>query len=630
MLQNKLFAAIFGLLIIVSSSCKKEEPVKSDEKEIISFVIEGQTGNSVINSEAAAIAIAMPDSVALDSLAPTITISEKSIIVPASGEFVDFSQGSVNYKVTAEDNSTKEWVVTVANTLSSEADIISFTVNPPSFQRGETVYGNQDISFQVFYGASLNALRATIQVSENAAISPESDAAVDFSSGSAIYTVTAQDGTQKIWNTHVSYAQNTANEITSFTVPGQIGTSSISKPNLNFDVDYGTDLSAITPVIELSYGATVVPASGTPVDFSATGSVTYVVTSEDGQRIANWVVQAHFPLTPANDAKFQYVGRWNFSNPAQPRVWTPGAYVVAKFAGTKCQISLVDEYLYSSNYNYIVVILDGAEYLKYRTTGTANVIDISEHLTAGDHTITIYKVTETGMGYIDFKGLYLESADALLTPDPLPIRKIEFIGNSIVVGSNLDISEAPCSDNPNPWFINHNAYFSYGALTARNLDAQFHITGVSGIGLIQSCCNMGFTMPQVFTKTNLRKEGSDWDFTQYIPDVVTISLGQNDGIQDSTTFCTAYINFISQIRTHYPGATLILLNSPMADNSLNAVLVEYTNAIADYLVDQGDANIITFELTHNLNSGCGYHPDLTQHETIANELTGFIQATMGW
>jgi len=629
-MKNLHVVLTLAVFFIICLACKKDEPAKSSEKEILSFTIAGQTGTTVINAEAATIAIAVPDSILLDSIIPSISISEKATIEPASGQVVDFSQGAVNYTVTAEDNSTKVWEVTVTNILSSEAEILSFAVNPVSFQRGETVFDGQDIYFKVYYGASLTSLRATITVSEHATVFPESGAAVDFSSGIAEYVVTAQDGSHKIWIAHASYAENTATEIISYTVPGQIGASSIARPNINFEVNYGADISAVTPTIEVSFGATIVPASGAVVDFSTTGSVQYVVTSEDGDRTQNWTVQAHYPLTPATDAKFQYVGRWDFTNPAQPRAWTPGAYVLAKFSGTKCKISLVDENLYGSNYNYIVVIVDGTTYLKYHTTGTVNVFDISDELTAGEHTLMICKATETGMGYIDFKGLYLESVDALLTSDPLPGRKIEFIGNSIVVGSNIDISDGPCSANPTPWFLNHNAYYSYGAITARSLNAQYHITGVSGIGLIQSCCNMGYTMPQVFSKTNLRTDGLNWDFDQYTPDVVTISLGQNDGIQDSAVFCTAYVNFINQIRTHYPDATLILLNSPMADNSLNTVLVEYTSAVVDYMNSLGDANIYSFELSHNFNSGCGYHPDMAQHEIIATELTGFIETTMGW
>jgi len=232
------------------------------------------------------------------------------------------------------------------------------------------------------------------------------------------------------------------------------------------------------------------------------------------------------------------------------------------------------------------------------------------------------------MGYIDFKGLYLESDDALLTPDDLPTRKIEFIGNSIAGGSGIDLSLSGgvCGG----WFDNHNAYLSYGPLTARTLNAQWHISARSGMGLIQSCCGSMYTLPDIYHTTEIQLNGTEWDFNQYVPDVVTISLGQNDGVQDSATFCSAYVNFIGEIRGHYPDAVIILLNSPMADNSLDNVLVEYTAGIAAYLNGQGDNQVYSFELSHNFNNGCSSHPDMEQHEIIAGELTDFINTIMVW
>ena len=79
-------------------------------------------------------------------------------------------------------------------------------------------------------------------------------------------------------------------------------------------------------------------------------------------------------------------------------------------------------------------------------------------------------------------------------------------------------------------------------------------------------------MPQVFDKINMRSDSIAWVFNRYIPDVVTICLGQNDGIQDSTVFCTNYINFIKQVRQQYKKANIVCLTSPMADEKLVAVL----------------------------------------------------------
>jgi hypothetical protein len=345
--------------------------------------------------------------------------------------------------------------------------------------------------------------------------------------------------------------------------------------------------------------------------------------------VKTWTARVRYPVVAADNPNYQYVGRFDFSNPKLPRVWASGAYIMAKFSGSYCEIALTDEVRYGSNYNYLEIVIDGKQKIRTRTYGANNIIDISDYLSEGDHTLLICKTTESEMGYIDFKGLYLNSEDDLLTPDPLPDRKIEFIGNSITVGSNIDISEGPCTTDP--WFFNHNTYLSYGPITAQNLDAQWHITAKSDIGLIHSCCDMTYEMPDIYSATEVQLGGSAWDFNEYVPDVVTICLGQNDGVQDSTAFCSAYVDFIStQIRANYPDATIILLNSPMGDNSLNTILVEYTPAVTAYFNGQGDSNIYSFELTHNLNSSCGYHPDMAQHELIADELTIFIQTTMRW
>jgi hypothetical protein len=604
-------------------------PQPRSEAEILTFTVTGQIGVSDVNSSEATVTIAVADTVNLTSIAPEITVSEGATISPASGAVTDFNGGPVTYTVTAEDGTTKkDWAVTVSANLSSEAEILTYGF--AMYQAGTTSFEETDIYTQVSYGTNLTILRPIFTLSPNATAVPESNTPTDFTSGSVQYTVTAQDGTQKIWTAHTEYALNYQTNILSYEVPGQIGESSISSPEINVEVDYGTDLSAIMPTIEVSYGATIIPASGETVDFTETGTVEYTVTSENGANVKKWYAHVRYPITAADNPNFQYVGRFDFTNPAQPRVWASGAYIMAKFSGPYCEISLGDEIRYNSNYNYLEIVIDGTQEIRTRTYTTSDVINISDYLTPGDHTLLICKTTESGMGYLDFKGLYLESNAALLTPDPLPSRKIEIIGNSIAVGSNIDISEAPCSDNPNPWFINHNAYFSYGAITARNLDAQYHITAKSGIGLIHSCCDMMYAMPDIFSTTEVELNGHAWDFDQYVPDVVTIGLGQNDGIQDSATFCSAYVDFIGTIRSHYPNATLVLLNSPMGDNTLNTALVKYTQAVTAYMNDQGDNKVYSFELTHNLNSGCGYHPDMAQHELIANELTTFLQSTMGW
>ncbi|KLU60315.1 cadherin-like beta sandwich domain protein [Peptococcaceae bacterium CEB3] len=69
--------------------------------------------------------------------------------------------------------------------------------------------------------------------------------------------------------------------ITSFSVPNQVGSSTIDTTNhtVTFHMPYGTDVSSLTPTISASAKATVSPTSGTAQDFSS--PVTYKITAED-------------------------------------------------------------------------------------------------------------------------------------------------------------------------------------------------------------------------------------------------------------------------------------------------------------------------------------------------------------
>jgi len=310
----------------------------------------------------------------------------------------------------------------------------------------------------------------------------------------------------------------------------------------------------------------------------------------------------------ASHPYFQYAGRIDFSDPEKPRFWSSGVYIVAKFQGPSCRIILNDEVLYGSYHNYIEVIVDREKPIRLKTKGKTDTIDVQSllgnKLFNKTHSLVICKNTEDGIGYLEFIGL---GCQKLLPVPGKPARKIECIGNSITCGMSSDVSDIPCGKGE--WFDQHNAYMSYGMITARALNAQVHLTSVSGIGLIRSCCNLTITMPSVFDNMDLRNGSKKWDFRNYQPDVVTVCLGQNDGVQDSTKFCSAYCDFIERLRKDYPGAKVICLTSPMADEMLLAVLKKYLSAIVAFENNRGDKNVYTFFFSKGYHNGCGDHPE---------------------
>lgn len=330
-------------------------------------------------------------------------------------------------------------------------------------------------------------------------------------------------------------------------------------------------------------------------------------------------------LFKADNPNIQYIGRFDYSNPGVPRIWSPGGYFKARFTGNSCEIVLNDEELYGKNHNYLEIVIDHNKPFRIQTTGKTNTIKVAEGLKGKVHELLVCKNTESNIGYIELVGIKCEQ---LLPLPAKPERKMEFIGNSITCGTGSDISVVPCGKGQ--WQDQHNAYMSYGPATARALNAQWHLTSVSGIGLIHSCCNLKVTMPQVFDKVNFRDDTIKWNFNSYQPNIVTVCLGQNDGVQDSTKYCSAYVAFIKTIRSHYPGATVICLTSPMADSAFVKVMKNYLTGIVSYENKTGDSNVYKYFFSKRYFHGCDSHPDMEEHQQIADELTTYIKKIRKW
>ena len=329
-------------------------------------------------------------------------------------------------------------------------------------------------------------------------------------------------------------------------------------------------------------------------------------------------------LFEADNPLFQYVGRIDFSDAKKPKFWSPGVYIKALFKGTSCTLLINDQELWGKNHNYLEIVIDDKP-VRVQTKGKINEIQIADGLADTTHTLIITKNTESNIGYLEFIGLRCE---ALLPLPAKPIRKMEFIGNSITCGTGSDQSEIPCGTGA--WHDQHNAYLSYGGITARSLAAQYHLSSVSGIGLMHSCCNMDIIMPTVFNKIEMRGDSLPWDFKNYQPDVVTICLGQNDGIQDFNIFCNNYSSFILQLRGYYPNAMFVCVTSPMADIALAAFMKKTLTAIVKKANAAGDNKVTSYFFSKQYHNGCDGHPDLADHAQIAGELATFIKKKMNW
>lgn len=333
-------------------------------------------------------------------------------------------------------------------------------------------------------------------------------------------------------------------------------------------------------------------------------------------------------LIPSNDNRIDYTGRMDFGYPDQVRFSGAGAYIEACFIGTYLKMDMSE----GSGMNYIQVVVDDKEPVRMQLKKGRNTYVLADNLTEGNHKVLICKDTEAAMGYLQFFGFFCKD---LIKLNNLPERKIECYGNSITVGAKM-LEGEPCDQTNNNinWNAANSAYNSYGALTARLLDSRWQLTAWSGIGMVQSCCNMTVTMPDVYDRLYLEKDTLKWDFSKYIPDVVTICLGQNDGpeVVLSDEYRGKYKFFIESLRSKYPKASIFCLTSPMADEKLLSAMNQVLDELVGKFNSSGDSRIFKVELPHGMCGGCinQGHPGKEEHEQIAKVLSEEIKSKMNW
>lgn len=174
-LQNFLFLMAV-LAMITTSSCQKE-PQLSNQASILSFSFANPPVTATITGTN--IALSVPFGTDLTNLAPTISISEKATISPASGLPRNFSS-PVTYIVTAEDGVTETAYTVTVTTLDPKDVVISaFEVNGAISVAIDQ--GAKTITINMPDGANVKALSPKITtIPASATVAPASNVVQDF------------------------------------------------------------------------------------------------------------------------------------------------------------------------------------------------------------------------------------------------------------------------------------------------------------------------------------------------------------------------------------------------------------------------------------------------------------------
>lgn len=145
----------------------------------------------------------VPATADLAKLKPTIIISDRATLTPASGIQTDFTQ-PVIYSVTSESGLKTDYKVTVSRIKLSVKDITEFSFLDFSPAIVADINNTtKTIVATVPSSADLSKLKPTIKVSDKATVSPSSGIVTNFSNP-VKFTVTAEDATTQIYTVTIT------------------------------------------------------------------------------------------------------------------------------------------------------------------------------------------------------------------------------------------------------------------------------------------------------------------------------------------------------------------------------------------------------------------------------------------
>jgi hypothetical protein len=325
-------------------------------------------------------------------------------------------------------------------------------------------------------------------------------------------------------------------------------------------------------------------------------------------------------ITP-DDPHIAYIGRFDLSDKTAPVFMYSGCAIRTVFSGTSVELLMRDDDLR----NMFTVVLDDSLFV-LTTNKAKHSYMVAKNLKDTVHKLEIIRRTEWHGGNTTFLGLKIDRNSKLHHPE-MKSRIIEFIGDSYTCGYGNE----GLSQTEDFAYETENNYLSFGAITARELDAEYVAVCRSGIGMVQgNGGNRDFIMPALYDEV-IAESDLKWDYSSISPHLVVIDLIANDlsAPLDSAEFATAYYKFLQRIRNNYPEAFIVCIAGPAAPGKQWNAIRNYIGSIVTEF-SRNDQHTAYFEFTPFEMHGSDWHPNVEEHQKMAEELIPYIKDLMRW
>lgn len=153
----------------------------------------------------------------------------------------------------------------------------------------------------------------------------------------------------------------------------------------------------------------------------------------------------------------------------------------------------------------------------------------------------------------------------------------------------------------------------------------------------------------IYQRSNVYAGSAPWQYTDFMPDVVWITLGGNDygvsslpdgaGAPPPGAFETHYDALVTTVRTQHPNAHIFCSVAPSLSDDYPPGWNAYASvkSAAQHVVNAhaaaADTKIYFFEFARSTRAdltACESHPNIAKHRAMANEAMILIKAKTGW
>lgn len=266
-------------------------------------------------------------------------------------------------------------------------------------------------------------------------------------------------------------------------------------------------------------------------------------------------------------------------------------------------------------------------------------IILAEHLPNIEHDVIIFKRQDEGNARFDMHGVLIDDEATITAPaEPMPDRRIEFYGDSVTCGERCEAICYTGQADPDVDLSGYsNAWHSYAAVTARNLNAQAHLVSqggaslIDGIGWFHAPDYLG--LESIWDRAAYNPElgaTPQWDFSRYTPHVVVVAIGQNDAhpydfmAEDysggqARHWRQRYIDFVHALRRVYPNALIVLTTTILQHDPA------WDRAIDEVCDTMADPRVRHFMYLRNGTATPG-HPRISEQREMAMELTSYLRS----